>query len=109
MFRVSMFVEDRKLATVMRMLAGHASNMEAMPVLTEDGGPVAPLRERSSAPPVNLQNMKLAKGDKFKASAVAQAMEKTGRAPKGAGAAISRWMEQKLIRRIGHGEYEVIK
>ncbi len=120
MFRIAVMVEDRKLADVLRSVAGQVHNLEVVPVVINDPAtPPTPKdvvkfaklrdsRGKKSRRDLSPASLGFSAGQTFRANDLVPVIKSLGMSKKSTWYVTMRMLREKTIRRIGSGTYEVI-
>ncbi len=124
MFRIAVMVEDRKLADVLRAVAGQVHNLEVVPVVIGDDTVKvditrAPtLRRMTRAQPLTTKAKStrrdispkafgLKRGDTFTYADLVPLVIKAGMSKRSTWYCTMRMLQDHTVRRIATGQYEV--
>ncbi len=116
MFRIAVMVEDRKLADVLRSVAGQVHNLEVVPVVIGDAVAKVTVANQSrmkghtkgTRRDISPSAFGFKKGQTFSYRDLVPLMTKMGMSEKSVWYCIMRMLKEKTVRRVGTGQYEVI-
>ena len=112
MFRIAVMVEDRKLADVLRSVAGQVHNMEVVPVVIGDAMAKAPKasnhKGRGPRRDISPSSLGFKKGQTINNQSLLPAIAKLGMSNKSGWYCLMRMLQEKTIKRVGTGQYEVL-
>jgi hypothetical protein len=110
-FRIEVFVDDKKLAAFLNAAAGLVASMSPPLPVVNLASNHAGLKAsgKDNMPDIFYSELKKKKKAQFTAQDAKEFLEKTGKSPASYNYMIGYLKEQKLVKMISPGNYKVIK